>query len=147
MANLAPSRITQLAKAIMDKTITYLAVGLGSALGGMGRFWIAGLIAQRWGDNFPWGTILVNISGSFLIGVFAALSLTAGHPRWNSTTLHFLMAGFCGGYTTFSAFSLQTLKLAQSGQWTQAAGNVVISLLACLAAVWLGYVTGQAVQR
>lgn len=131
----------------MDKTTTYLAVGLGSALGGIGRFWIAGFIAQRCGDSFPWGTIVVNISGSFLIGLFAALSAQDGQPRWNPATLHFLLAGICGGYTTFSAFSLQTLKLLQSGNWTHAGGNILISLFACLIAVWLGYLAGQFCQR
>jgi CrcB protein len=131
----------------MDKTITYLAVGLGSALGGMGRFWIAGLIGQRWGDSFPWGTILVNISGSFIIGLLAALSTQDGQSRWSPATLHFLLAGICGGYTTFSAFSLQTLKLLQAGNWLHASGNILISLLACLFAVWLGYLAGQFCQR
>lgn len=131
----------------MDKTLTYLAVGLGSALGGMGRFWIAGLVSQRWGDNFPWGTILVNVSGSFLIGLLAALSTHDGQPRWNPATLHFLLAGICGGYTTFSAFSLQTLKLLQAGNWPQAGGNILISLIGCLLAVWIGYLAGQCCQR
>jgi fluoride exporter len=131
----------------MDKTITYLAVGLGSALGGMGRFWIAGAVGQRWGDSFPWGTILVNISESFVIGLLAALSTQDGQPRWNAATLNFLLAGICGGYTTFSAFSLQTLKLLQAGNWTQAGGNILLSLLGCLFAVWLGHLAGQFCQR
>lgn len=131
----------------MDKAITYLAVGLGSALGGMSRFWVAGFIGQRWGDSFPWGTILVNITGSFLIGLLATLSVSDGQPRWSPVATHFLFAGICGGYTTFSAFSLQTLRLLHAGNWTQAGGNILVSLLGCLLAIWLGHLAGQFCQR
>lgn len=125
--------------------MAYLAVGVGSALGGMGRFWIAGFIGQRYGDAFPWGTILVNVSGSFAIGALAALTATdaRAHARLSPTEAQFFMVGICGGYTTFSAFSLQTLKLMQSGSWPQAGANIALSVIACLVAVWAGYAVTQ----
>lgn len=131
----------------MEKALTYLVIGLGSAIGGVGRHWVATHVAQRWGETLPWGTILVNISGSFAIGLLAAISVTNGATRWSPTTTHFLLAGICGGYTTFSAFSLQTLRLLQAGNWPHAGFNILFSVLACITAVWLGYLAGQLVQR
>ena len=129
--------------------MAYLWVGLGSALGGMGRFWIAGFIGQRHGDAFPWGTILVNVTGSFAIGVLAAFTGMDGrlHPKLSPLAGQFFMVGICGGYTTFSSFSLQTLKLIQAGSWSQAGANVVLSVIACLVAVWMGYLLGQMFSR
>jgi fluoride exporter len=129
--------------------MAYLAVGVGSALGGVGRFWIAGLIGQRFGETFPWGTIFVNGSGSFVIGVLAAWMAAdgAGSGKLSPLAAQFFMVGVCGGYTTFSAFSLQTLKLLQTGAYGQAGANVALSLLACLVAVWLGFLAGQWVNR
>jgi CrcB protein len=118
---------------------SYLWIALGSALGGMARYWCSGWVAQRVGETFPWGTIMVNISGCFLIGVLAALSEPDG--RWYLPPLmrQFLMIGVLGGYTTFSSFSLQTLNLARDGEWLQAGANVFVSVALCLLAVWLGY--------
>jgi CrcB protein len=131
----------------MEKLAVYLAVALGSALGGVSRFWLSGLAAQRFGETFPWGTLLVNVSGSFVIGLFAALTGPDGRwmvsLRWGA----FFTAGLCGGYTTFSSFSLQTLKLAQEGQLLHALANVVASVGVCLLAVWLGHLMGQALNR
>ena len=131
----------------MDKAMVYLAVAAGSALGGVGRFWLWGLTTRWWGEAFPWGTILVNISGSLVIGFFAAV--TGPDGRW-MTGLRFnpfFATGICGGYTTFSSFSLQTLRLAQQGQILHAAGNLLGSVILCLAAVWLGHALGQAFNR
>jgi CrcB protein len=129
--------------------MAYLAVGIGSALGGMGRFWIAGFIGQRYGDNFPWGTILVNVTGSFAIGVLAAFTGAEGRPHSKLSPLagQFFMVGICGGYTTFSSFSLQTLKLIQAGSLSQAGANIALSVIACLVAAWIGYVVGQMFAR
>lgn len=129
--------------------MAYLAVGIGSALGGVGRFWIAGWMGQRFGDTFPWGTILVNVTGSLLIGLLAAFAGTEGrpHPKLNPLAAQFFMIGVCGGYTTFSSFSLQTLKLIQAGSLSQATANVVVSVAACLIAVWAGYALGNLIQR
>jgi len=131
----------------MEKFWLYLAVALGSALGGVGRFWLSGAVAERFGQTFPWGTLFVNVSGSFVIGLFVALTGPDGrvlvHPRFS----HFFVAGVCGGYTTFSSFSLQTLNLAREGQFLMAGANVVFSVVLCLVAVWLGHLAGQAFHR
>jgi CrcB protein len=133
----------------VDKVTAYLWVGLGSALGGIGRFWLSGLIARRIGETFPWGTLAVNVSGSLVIGFLAALIGPDSRlaPRFNPFILQFLMVGICGGYTTFSSFSLQTLKLVQAGEWLHAGANVLFSVLLCLAAVWLGFLVAQAFNR
>jgi CrcB protein len=129
--------------------MAYAWVGLGSALGGMGRFWLSGLIAQRVGETFPWGTLAVNLSGSLVIGFLAALIAPDSRlaPRFNPFILQFLMVGICGGYTTFSSFSLQTLRLMQDGQWLHAGANAALSVFFCLLAVWLGFVGGQLLNR
>jgi fluoride exporter len=118
----------------------YLWVALGGALGSVARHALSGLIAFRWGGSFPWGTLVVNITGSLLIGFLA--TLTAPEGRWlaPSGARVFLMAGICGGYTTFSSFSLQTLNLIENGQWLSALGNAVASVVLCLLAVWLGHI-------
>ena len=131
----------------MEKFWTYLWIGLGSALGGVGRYWLSGLVAQRYGETFPWGTLLVNVSGSLVIGLLAALARPEGRILISPTAQQFLMAGICGGYTTFSSFSLQTLSLARDGQWLYAGANATFSLICCLMAVWLGYSLGQALNR
>jgi CrcB protein len=130
-----------------EMTKLYLWIGLGSALGGMGRFWLSGLVAQRIGETFPWGTLFVNVTGSLVIGLFASLTDPSGRFFVPSTTRQFLMIGLCGGYTTFSSFSLQTLNLVRDGQWLYAAGNAVLSVVLCLAGVWLGQIIGQALNR
>lgn len=129
----------------MDKAIIYLAVALGSALGGVGRFWFSSLATGRWGGAFPWGTLLVNVSGSFAIGLFAALSAAGGRWADSPRTAHFFMAGLCGGYTTFSAFSLQTVRLMQEGRLGSAVLNIAGSVVLCLVAVWLGHLVGRLV--
>ena len=133
----------------MDKAAAYLLVGFGSALGGMGRFWMTNLIAQRAGETFPWGTLAVNVSGSLLIGFLAALIGPDGrfNPKLNPLILQLFMAGLCGGFTTFSAFSLQTLRLVQGANWLSAGANAVLSVTLCLAAVWLGHLAGQLFNR
>ncbi len=120
--------------------LSYLWIAAGGALGSVARFWLSGFIAERVGESFPWGTVIVNITGSFVIGFFA--TFTGPDGRWLASTAmrQFLMIGICGGYTTFSSFSLQTLTLAQDGEWLWAAGNIIISVVLCLLAVWLGHV-------
>ncbi|HEY1770830.1 MAG TPA: fluoride efflux transporter CrcB [Chthoniobacterales bacterium] len=118
--------------------LSYLYVSLGGALGSAVRFWISGLVAERYGETFPLGTLLVNVSGSFVIGIFAALGRPEGRLFFSPTARIFFMLGVCGGYTTFSSFSLQTFALAADGEWFRAAANAVLSVLLCLVAVWLG---------
>lgn len=124
--------------------LRYLWVALGGALGSMARFWLSGAIANRFGERFPWGTLLVNVSGSFIIGFFA--TATAPEGRWLAPAglRTFFMVGVCGGFTTFSSFSLQTLNLADDGEWLRAGGNVLGSVALCLAAVWLGHIFAAA---
>ncbi len=120
--------------------IDYCLIMLGGALGSGARFWASGVVADRIGGTFPFGTIAVNITGCFVIGLFAAVSDPQGPflvaPRWRL----FFMVGLCGGYTTFSAFSLQTLDLAAEGDWLRATLNLTGSFLGCMLAVWLGRV-------
>lgn len=126
---------------------TYLCIGSGGALGTMLRFWLAGLVAYRFGERFPVGTLLINATGSFVIGLFAALTGTNGRLLAGPLQRQFFMIGICGGYTTFSSFSLQTLNLAREGQWGYAMLNIGLSLLLCLGGVWLGLVAGETLNR
>jgi fluoride exporter len=119
--------------------MAYLWIAIGSALGGMGRYWIGGLIDSRIGETFPWGTVIVNITGCFIIGVFATLTGPDGRLLVGTAARQFFMIGICGGYTTFSSFSLQTLNLVRDGEILYAGWNVAASVVFCLLAVWLGH--------
>ena len=118
----------------------YLWIAIGSALGGMGRYWCSGVVARLVGETFPWGTIFVNLVGSFIIGFFAALTGPDGRLLVGTIPRQLVMVGICGGYTTFSSFSLQTLNLMREGEWLYAGLYIAASVLLCLAAVWLGHV-------
>jgi fluoride exporter len=123
--------------------LAYLWVALGGALGSVARFGLNGLISARFGETFPWGTLIINVTGSFLIGAFAAFSDPDGRWLASPTLRQFLMIGICGGYTTFSSFSLQTLNLVREREWLYAGGNILLSVTLCLAAVWLGFMLGS----
>ena len=125
----------------------YVWIALGSALGGVARYWLSGVVAQRFGEAFPVGTLIVNVSGSFVIGFVAALTNPDGRVLLSVTARKFIMVGILGGYTTFSSFSLQTLSLARSGEWLYAGANVVLSVVVCLLAVWLGHVVAEIIYR
>lgn len=118
----------------------YLWIMVGSALGGAARYFVSGLVATHFGETFPWGTILINITGSFIIGFLATVTGPDGRLFVSTEVRQFMLVGICGGYTTFSSFSLQTLNLVRDGDMLRAGGNIVISLVFCLIAVWLGYV-------
>lgn len=109
----------------------------------MARFGFATLairfLGERLGETLPWGTLFVNVSGSLLIGFLSGLSGPEHGWMTQPSGRHFLLAGLCGGYTTFSSFSVQTLRLIQNRAWFLAGINVVGSVLVCLAAVWLGH--------
>jgi CrcB protein len=117
-----------------------LLIFFGSGLGGLARWSTSGFIANKFGQTFPWGTLVVNVSGSFIIGLVAALTGPEGRWLAPASFRQFFMLGVCGGYTTFSSFSIQTLTLAEDGAWFRAGANAVLSLVLCLAGVWLGHV-------
>src|SRR5579862_1408581 len=124
-----------------EMMLTYFWVAMGGAIGTVARYWFSGFVATHFGETFPFGTILVNISGCFIIGVFSTLTNPDGTILVSPTFRQFFMLGICGGYTTFSSFSLQTLNLARDGEFFRAGANVVLSVVLCLVAVWLGHVT------
>jgi len=125
-------------------TTTWIAVALGGALGSLARYLLADVVTALTGPRFPWGTLLINVVGSFVIGLIAAATVPPAHIAMDPDVRIFLMVGLCGGFTTFSAFSLQTLELTQAGQLWPAAGYVVGSVVLCLVAVWLGWLAGRA---
>jgi len=126
--------------------MTYLMVALGGALGSVLRFWLNGLISERV-PTFPLGTLVINVTGSLVIGFIATFTGPEGRVLVHSNTRTFLMIGICGGYTTFSSFSLQTLNLAREGQWFAAGAYIVLSVVLCLLGVWLGHLGAQWLNR
>jgi len=127
--------------------MTYLYVALGGALGSVARFAASGAIDRGLNDAFPWGTLAVNVTGCFIIGLFAMLTGPDGRILVAPDFRQFFMVGICGGYTTFSSFSLQTLSLARDGDINRASANVLASVLFCLLGVWLGSVAGASLNQ
>jgi CrcB protein len=127
--------------------LTYVWIGLGGALGSIARASLALAVAQLTGPRFPWGTILINVIGSFVIGLFGQLTASDGAYPAPADLRAFVMVGICGGFTTFSAFSLQTLELARDGRSLQALGNVALSVVLCLLAVVAGYYAATLIRR
>lgn len=111
------------------------------------RFWLSGLVASRYGETFPLGTLAINVLGSFIIGFFATLTDPDGRLLVHPTTRQFVMVGICGGFTTFSSFSLQTLSLVREGEWLYAGANISLSVILCLFAVWLGHAAAVALNQ
>jgi len=126
---------------------TYLWIAVGSGLGGMARYASSGLIAAQLGIAFPWGTLTVNVVGSFLIGVLAAVTGPDGRWPLAPDIQRFLTVGFLGGFTTFSAFSLETLQLLRDGAMLRAGAYVSLSVALCLLAVTVGFGAGSAFYR
>ena len=124
-----------------------LAVAVGGALGSLARFWLAELFVALGMSAFPWATLATNVSGSMLIGLIAVLTGPDGRLLVAPELRLFWMVGICGGYTTFSSFSLQTLTLAQGGEWQRAGLNIGLSVIMCLWAVWLGCMIGAWLNR
>jgi CrcB protein len=123
--------------------LTYLWIAIGSALGGMARYGLSRAIALRLGETFPWGTLTVNVIGSFVIGFIASISGPDSRLLIPSDARTFMMVGLCGGFTTFSSFSLQTLELIRNRDFAEAGGNILLSVAACMAAVAIGYIAGN----
>jgi fluoride exporter len=125
----------------------YIAVALGSAIGGTAR-WLVSEWMQAWAvGGFPWGTLFVNVTGSFLIGFYAALTAPDGRLLASPRQRHFVIAGICGGYTTFSIFSLEALRMALAGNIALSGLHLSISLAAWLLAVWVGYALATRMNR
>ncbi|MGD9615811.1 MAG: fluoride efflux transporter CrcB [Alphaproteobacteria bacterium] len=122
-------------------------IAIGSGIGGVLRFACSVLIAERFGETFPWGTLAVNVSGSLVIGFFFTLSGPEGRLPVDMLVRQFVMVGICGGFTTFSAFSLQTLILARDGDWLRAGTNIAASIALCLMAAWLGHAAAALLNR
>lgn len=126
--------------------LNYALIGLGGAIGSILRAWLGTVMVTLTGPTFPWGTILINIVGSFVIGFFGTLTATDGRFAVPFDMRTFVMVGVCGGFTTFSSFSLQTLELARDGRAGQALGNVALSMVLCLASVAAGYSLALAIR-
>ena len=121
----------------------WVAVAVGGAIGSVARFWLAGVMAELTGPRFPWGTLLINVLGSFVIGLVAGITLTPARVGMHPDVRIFLMTGFCGGFTTFSAFSLQTLELLQGGEVVPALGYSIGSVVLCIVATYCGWLLGR----
>jgi CrcB protein len=122
---------------------TWFAVAAGGALGSMARFWLAGVVTALTGPQFPWGTLLINMLGSFVIGGVAGITLTPARMAMHPDVRIFLMVGICGGFTTFSAYSLQLLELLQTGYVVAGLLYGAGSVLLCLVFVWFGWWLGR----
>jgi fluoride exporter len=127
--------------------ITFLWVALGSAIGGCARYALSGAVANWIGATFPWGTLIVNVTGCFVIGIFHTLTAPDGLLLVPPNVRIFVMVGICGGYTTFSSFSLEFLNLMRNGAWLPAGEYVLASVVFCLIGVWLGHVAGLRLSR
>jgi CrcB protein len=124
--------------------MSYLWVTVGSALGGVLRYAISRLMLSfDVSIGFPIGTVLINVIGSFVIGYFGTLTLHSGKYPVSDNARLFVMVGICGGFTTFSSFSLQTFELVRSGMWGRALANIALSVVLCLTAVAAGHRLAQ----
>ena len=134
-------------RAARDGLLLYLSVALGTAIGGVARALVSLAAIEVAGTGFPWGTLAANVVGSFVIGFYATLSSPDGRLFVGARQRHFVMTGICGGFTTFSVFSLETLRFAAAGDYRMAALNVGISVVTWLAAVWLGHALAARINR
>jgi CrcB protein len=125
----------------------FVAVGLGASLGSVARYLGSLGTLHLLGPGFAWGTLAVNVLGSFLIGFYSTLTEPDGRLMASPATRQFVLAGFCGGFTTFSIFSLETLLLVERGAFALAGINIAVSVILWLLAVWLGYRIGVRMNR
>jgi len=127
--------------------MVYLWVAVGGALGSVARFWLGNTVALAVGSEFPWGTLLINVLGSFVISFFGMLTGTSQRFAVSYETRVFVTVGLCGGFTTFSAFSLQSVDLIRTGQAGRAGIYVAASVILCIAACALGFLMAAAVNN
>ncbi|HEY6304032.1 MAG TPA: fluoride efflux transporter CrcB [Terriglobales bacterium] len=123
--------------------LKYLMVGIGGFVGAIARFWLGSYIGGKMGTRFPYGTFVINISGSFLIGLI--LTLLDEKTHWSPNWRYLIPIGFIGAYTTFSTFEFETLRSVQDGQFLISFLNVTLSVVVGFAAVWAGVVAGRAI--
>ena len=121
----------------------YLMVAIGGATGSVLRFWIGGYVGNRLGSRFPYGTFVINVTASFLIGFI--LTVLAERTHWSPNWRYLIPIGFIGGYSTFSAFEYETFRVFQDGEILVAGLNVVLSVVVGFLAVWLGAITGKTI--
>jgi CrcB protein len=128
-------------------TLTYILVALGGAIGSLARAWVGVTAVRLVGASFPWGTMVINVAGSLLIGIVAATALSPTRTLFTQEVRIFVMVGICGGFTTFSSFSLQTFELLREGRPAAALANVALSVILCVVATAAGYAGASALPR
>jgi len=122
----------------------YLMVAIGGALGTALRFWVSEFVGNRMGGRFPYGTFVINCTGSFLIGL--VVTLLAERAHWDPNWRYLIPIGFIGGYTTFSTFELETFRSFQDGEALVASLNVILSVVVGFVSVWLGVIAGRTIR-
>jgi CrcB protein len=120
---------------------TFWAIAIGAAVGGVARYYLASSVQQRFGVTFPWGTLLINVTGSLLLGFIIRYAVVT--PTVSVEMRALLTTGFCGGYTTFSTFSYETAALLEEGQYERAGAYAVGSVLLSLTATFLGFILAR----
>jgi fluoride exporter len=139
----SPQEVSPYERKEHNDLIKYLMVGIGGFLGSVLRFWLGSFIGGRLGARFPYGTFVINVTGSFLVGMTVTVLATKAH--WSPNWRYLIPIGFIGGYTTFSTFEFETLRLAQDGQMLMAILNVTLSVVVGFVGVWAGAVAGRAI--
>jgi CrcB protein len=123
---------------VREAILLYTFVAIGASIGGTARALVSMITIEVTGPGFPWGTLVANVAGSFAIGFFATLTGPDGRLLLSTRVRQFVMTGICGGFTTFSMFSLETFRLATAGNYLMATLNIGVSVVAWLVAVWIG---------
>jgi len=121
----------------------YLVVAFGGAIGSMLRFWAGGYVSERLGTRFPYGTFVINITASFLIGFI--MTLLAERAHWSPNWRYLMVVGFLGGYSTFSSFEYESFRVFQDGEFLIASLNIALSVAIGFVSVWLGVITGRTI--
>lgn len=125
--------------AIQQNMLAIILVFIGGALGSIWRFWWSGWVAERFGETFPLGTLVVNVVASALLGLVSGLVLRLGATDTAAVLQQFISVGVCGGLSTFSSFSLQTWNLLMERRWIAAITNIIVSTAVCFASIALGW--------